>query len=210
MILPPMLLLIHHRLYVISFLFPMQLPIQLQPRRKLISQLGIRIDKTWPVKEFCMKPSEDALNLLREFEQGPQGGFASKPYRCPSGKLTIGWGHVIKPNEKLNRLSAEQADELLQRDLQEFAQHLNDFIAVKVTQSMFDALCCFAFNVGIGAAVGSTLMADLNKGNYQNAADEFARWDKGTNPVTKKKEVLSGLVTRRKAEYDLFLKYGLL
>lgn len=79
-----------------------------------------------------------------------------------------------------------------------------------LTQSMFDAVCCWAFNVGLGAALGSTLMTKLRGGDFQAAADEFGRWNKATNPKTGKKEPLAGLTRRREAERDLFLREGLL
>lgn len=40
-----------------------------------------------------MKISQKGLDLIKEFE-----GFRGSPYRCPAGKLTIGYGHVIDPN----------------------------------------------------------------------------------------------------------------
>ena len=42
-----------------------------------------------------MTPSQAALDLLHEFEQGPQGGMASVPYPDFAGHPTIGWGHRI-------------------------------------------------------------------------------------------------------------------
>lgn len=157
-----------------------------------------------------MQPSLDALKLLKEFEKGPLGGFASNPYRCPAGKLTVGWGHVIKPRETFaSPLTADQAEALLRSDLTIIVKHLNEYIRAPITQSMFDALCCFAFNLGLGAMAGSTLLWKLNRGDYAGAADELLCWDKATNPKTGKKEPLAGLVRRRQAERELFLSGGL-
>jgi len=74
---------------------------------------------------------------------------------------------------------------------------------------MFDAVVCLGFNIGLGALLGSTLMARLRAGDWAAAADEFLRWDKATNPKTGKKERLAGLTRRRQAERDLFLCDGL-
>ncbi len=156
-----------------------------------------------------MITSHDAINLLKEFERGPNGIFAATPYRCPAGKLTIGWGHVIR-NEGFNKpLTEQQADDLLRGDLSYFSKGIDAYINVPITQSMFDALCCFAFNIGLFALLGSTLWKELSEKDYQSAADQFLRWDKATNPKTGKKESLPGLLRRRVAERTLFLKDGL-
>ena len=57
----------------------------------------------------------------------------------------------------------------------------------------------FAFNLGTGALAHSTLLRDLNVGNYQAAADQFLRWNHAGG------RVLAGLTRRRQAERKLFL-----
>lgn len=156
--------------------------------------------------------SEAALALLQQFEQGPDGGFAPRVYRCPAGHPTIGWGHVVRPGEAFPQpMTREEADRLLLADLERFAGPLAAALrnCPGLTQSMFDALCCWAFNVGLGAALGSTLMTKLRAGDFQASADEFKRWNKATDPKTGKKEALNGLTRRRQAERDLFLREGL-
>lgn len=156
-------------------------------------------------------PSEAALALLQHFEQGPNGGFASHVYRDAAGHETVGWGHRVRPGERFAKpLTAAEADRLLAEDLERFAAGVRRFVAVPLTQSMFDALCCFAFNVGAGALAGSTLLRLLNVCDYAAAADQFLVWNKATNPKTGKKAPLAGLTRRRKAERDLFLREGLL
>lgn len=156
-----------------------------------------------------LQPSEAVLALLQHFEQGPDGGFAPSVYRDWAGHPTLGWGHVVQPGEAFQQpISAAEADRLLRRDLERFAQGVRASVRVPLTQSMFDALCCFAFNVGLGNFNGSTLLSLLNQSDYAGAADQFLRWDKVTNPKTGKKEKLAGLTRRRRAERDLFLREG--
>ncbi|MDG4552866.1 MAG: lysozyme [Candidatus Competibacter sp.] len=158
-----------------------------------------------------LSPSSAALELIHEFEQGPQGGMASVPYRCSAGKLTIGWGHVIRDHEQfVMPLTAAQADALLQQDLAQFAAGVNERVTVPLTQSMFDALACFAFNVGLGAFAGSTLLRLLNQRFYAAAAEQFPRWTKATDPKTGQKIILPGLSRRRAAERALFERDGML
>jgi len=47
----------------------------------------------------------------------------------------------------------------------------------------------------------STLLHDLEAGNYTGAADQMLVWDKGGRPL----KVMKGLQTRRAAERDIFL-----
>ena len=156
-----------------------------------------------------MTPSQSALDLLREFEQGPQGGMASVPYKDFAGHWTIGWGHRILPRERFsNPLTAAQADDLLRSDLERFADGVNSLVTAPITQSMFDALVCFSFNVGLGALKGSTLLRLLNQHFYAAAAGQFERWDKATDPKTGEKVALRGLTRRRAAERVLFERDG--
>ena len=155
-------------------------------------------------------PGDAALALLKNFEQGPSGGFSPVLYHCPAGYKTIGWGHRVQPGEKFQQpISAAQADRLLQVDVLRVGGQVGVTVKVPLTQSMVDALACFVFNVGYGAFLGSTLRAALNAGQYAVAADEFLKWNKAQNPRTGKREPLPGLTRRRQAERELFLRDGM-
>ncbi|MBP8236036.1 MAG: lysozyme, partial [Rhizorhabdus sp.] len=51
----------------------------------------------------------------------------------------------------------------------------------------------FAYNVGVGALRGSTLLRKLNAGDFAGAAEQFLVWNKAGG------KVLAGLVKRRAA-----------
>ena len=157
-------------------------------------------------------PSDAAVTLLKNFEQGPTGGFAPVAYRCPAGYFTIGWGHRIRSSEHFQQpISAVEADRLLRADLARLVEPVATSLRNRpeITQSMFDAVLCLGYNIGIGALLGSSLLAALRVGNWNRAANEFLRWNKATNPKTGKKEPLAGLTRRRQAERELFLREGL-
>jgi lysozyme len=146
------------------------------------------------------------VNLVKHFEQGPNGGYADKVYICHAGKPTIGYGHVVLPGENFNQPMTEQeANDLLMEDLNKFSVQVERLLKVNVSQDQFDALVSLAFNTGVGKASGingdfadSILMAYVNYGKFQLAAAEFSKW------VYNVGKVLPCLVRRRKAETLLF------
>lgn len=146
-----------------------------------------------------------ASALIQHYEQGPNGGYAAVPYRCPADVLTIGWGHRIQPHERFPEpLTAAQADALLAADLDQINGNLEIWLPrCPLTGAMRAALLSLIFNIGAGAFAGSTLLAQLRIRAYRAAADQFLRWNKAT--VHGKKVIYAGLSARRTAERALFL-----
>jgi len=105
-----------------------------------------------------------------------------------------------------------QADKDLARNVAQFERDVNELVKVPLTQGQFDALVCFAFNVGsdidddaIAEGLGdSTLLRKLNARDYAGAARQFELWVNGTDPNTGKRIKLAGLVRRRAVERKLF------
>jgi lysozyme len=123
-------------------------------------------------------------------------GFAATPYADHKG-FSIGYGHLIKPGENLTRVTVDQATQLLQNDIAWAVQAVADSITVPVSQSQFDALVSFAFNVGGGAFKRSTLVRRINAGDT-NASDEFDRWVYASGKVN------PALIARRAGEKSQF------
>lgn len=146
--------------------------------------------------------SERGIALIAKFE-----GFSADWYKCPAGKLTIGYGHVRKSNEIIEAPISEQfARSLLRRDAHHAAEAVRDAVKVPLEQHEFDALAAFVFNVGDGAFKESTLLKLLNSGGKLEAAEQFGRWVKGPDKNGDGvKDTIPGLVTRRAAEKKLFL-----
>ena len=138
-----------------------------------------------------MRISQRGIELIIQFE-----GFESKPYKCPAGVWTIGYGHTKGVGPLDCPLTHDEACALLEQDLVTYADEVEQFLKVPVTQNQFDALVSFHYNTG---ALGtSTLLKKLNSGFVDSAANEFLRWTKA------KGKVLAGLVRRRAAEMELF------
>jgi lysozyme len=145
-----------------------------------------------------MKTSPNGLQLIRKYE-----GYKSTPYRCPAGKITVGYGHVIGnglqlPDEWNRTLSLGEINALLVADLARFERGVLRYCPVYLTQSQFDALVSFSFNLGLGVLQRSTLRQKILRKDGEGAAKEILRYDKvGGRP-------LKGLTRRRQAEYRLF------
>lgn len=136
--------------------------------------------------------------LIKRFE-----GFSATPYRCPAGKLTIGFGHVIKMTDRIvPPINQVRAIELLVDDLAPVEIYLTGVLP-DIPQHQFDALASFAYNAGIGALDKSTLLKRVKAGDVAGAGAEFGKWTKArVNGVLTD---LPGLVKRRAAEAALFL-----
>src|SRR5688572_10393074 len=117
-----------------------------------------------------MKISDHGLDLIRRFE-----GLKLRAYRCPAGIWTIGYGHTgpeVRPGLRVTR---EEAETLLRADAGTFDEAVRQ-IAGPATQGQHDALVSFAFNLGLGALMSSTLLKRHRSGDHAGAADQFRRW----------------------------------
>ena len=138
------------------------------------------------------------FNLIRNEE-----GYSSTVYPCPAGDPTIGYGHKIRPTDKLDPpITTDRALSLLIADLAPIEIYLTGVLP-GIPQCQFDALASFIFNVGLGNFEDSTLLKKLKAGDIAGAADEFPRWVHAE--VDGVRTVLPGLVSRRAAERALFL-----
>ncbi|WP_158972654.1 glycoside hydrolase family protein [Paraglaciecola sp. L3A3] len=144
--------------------------------------------------------NQNGLNLVKQFE-----GLYTDAYICPAGVPTIGYGHT--QNVQMGQSITEQeAENILQDDMQAFAIAVEKAISVELNDNQFAALVSFAFNCGAGNLNASTLRRKLNGKDYDCVPSELSRWVKATDPSTGKKRSLAGLVKRRAAEGELFLK----
>jgi lysozyme len=139
--------------------------------------------------------SQQGLALTEQFE-----GLRLTAYQDSVGVWTIGYGHTGADVHPGLTISQQQASALLLNDVASAVATVNRLVSVPLTQNQFDALVDFVFNAGAGNFSGSTLLRELNAGDYAAAAAQFARWVHAGN------QILPGLVARRKAEQDLFLR----
>ncbi|MBR5748195.1 MAG: lysozyme [Prevotella sp.] len=141
-----------------------------------------------------MRASESLIQKLKAFE-----GLRLEAYRDAAGVPTIGYGHT-KGVRMGDRLTEYWADQLLRKDVGQVAYEVMQ-LGVVHTQGQLDALTSFAFNLGIGRLIRSTLLKTIrNGGSMHQIRKEFMRW------VYADGKRLKGLEKRRKWEADRFFE----
>jgi len=116
--------------------------------------------------------------------------------------FTIGIGHQIQPNEQelmTARVSEEDAILLFQKDIEKILADMNKNIKVSLNKNQQLALISLRYRIGPNYFNGSSLLRELNKGNYQKASEEFKNWRISDGQINK------GLVLRAERERVRFL-----
>lgn len=141
---------------------------------------------------------EVAAALARRFE-----GFYAKPYLCPAGIPTIGYGATYYEDGSAVTLhdapiTRERAEALLLWMVRtRYLPQVIRLCPAVDTPERLAALIDFAFNLGAGALRNSTLRRKVNSGQWVEVPTELRKWVKGGG------RVLPGLVKRREEEASL-------
>lgn len=140
-----------------------------------------------------------AASLAKPFE-----GLFLRPYFCPAGYPTIGYGHLLSHQRgadlaQFAPITWTQADDLLLADLALAYRAVRRLCPVPLTDGQAAALTDFTFNLGAGALQSSTLRRLILRGELSGAAAQFLRWNHAGG------RVLPGLTRRRAADRFLFL-----
>lgn len=128
-------------------------------------------------------------------------GFRSRPYLCPAGVATLGYGSTRDAQGNPVTLShppvsEEEAEALLHRDFTAAVISSRRLVGKPLRRDQIDALADFVYNLGTAALAGSTLLRKLKRGD--DFSGEWGRWVRGGG------KVLPGLVARRRAEKNLY------
>ena len=146
-----------------------------------------------------MKLSDKGYDLIKKFE-----GYSDRPYKCPAGISTIGYGNTYYPNGTKvkitdKQITREYANEILAHTADEFAADVMKLVKSKISVNQLNALTAFAYNVGMGNFQKSTLLKLVNVNpNDAMIAKEFLKWNKAAG------KELKGLTNRRIAESALY------
>jgi len=139
-----------------------------------------------------MKISKEGIALIKKFE-----GCELESYQDSVGVWTIGYGHT-KGVAKGLKITQEEAEAMLDTELEEYEEYVERLVTVGLSQCQFDALVAWTYNLGPTNLKNSTMLTVLNQARYEDVPSEMKRWNKAGG------EVLQGLVRRREAEALLF------
>ena len=148
-----------------------------------------------------MRVSDEGIKLIKHFE-----GIHKKPYICPAGYWTVGVGHLISRDAKLpfewfRVLSPGEIDDLLRKDLRRFELGVLRMLGtVQPSQSEFDALVSFSFNLGLGCFQRSTVRSAFIRGDKKRSGEVLLKYRRAGG------KILQGLVRRRQAELALLMR----
>jgi lysozyme len=100
-------------------------------------------------------------------------------------------------------ITRARADEIMRATLVEYENAVNRYVKVTLNQNQFDALVCFAFNIGLDNFLRSGVLRRINEGSLLQAACAMEMWRKAD--FEGERIVIDALVRRRAAEKTLFL-----
>lgn len=146
-----------------------------------------------------------AAELCQRFE-----GFSTKPYLCPAGVWTIGYGSTYYPGGRRvtpddGQVTEKEARAMLMYELLHtyapgVLRQCPGLLPLAILNNDWGKLCAivdFAYNLGVGRLQTSTLRRKINACDWTSAKAELAKWVRGGG------RVLPGLVKRRAAEAAL-------
>lgn len=146
----------------------------------------------------CEEAIELAMTLCKRFE-----GLHLRPYLCPAGVPTIGYGSTRYLDGRAVQLTdppitREHAHVLLRESIRRrYGRAVLDLCPAADTTGRVAALIDFTYNLGPGALRASTLRRRVNAGRWEDVPGELRKW------VYAGGRVLRGLVIRREAEAGL-------
>ncbi len=142
-----------------------------------------------------MKTNQAGIDLIKSFESLQLVGYLPTPDDVP----TIGYGHTGPEVRIGQRITEEEAEDLLRNDLEKFEDGVTNFLdSAATSENQFAAMVSLAFNIGLGNFKTSTVLRSHKAGDFAKAEAAFAMWNK------QKGKVLKGLVRRREAEAELY------
>jgi lysozyme len=140
-----------------------------------------------------------AAALCKQFE-----GFRGKPYLCPAGIPTIGYGSTYYADGRKVALtdppmSEPDATALLLQELHHtyLPAVLRHCPVLLTDEKKCNAIVDFAYNLGTGRLQTSTLKRKINAQDWEEAKEQLMLWTKGGG------KVLPGLFKRRTTECRL-------
>lgn len=172
--------------------------VDLTPEEKTLTPKPTPIKKPYTI-------SQVGIDLIKKWE-----GCKLKAYKDTGGVWTIGYGTIADVKEGMT-ITLDQAEKVLKSYLLKQDATLNKLLegVDLLSQEQFDAISSLVYNIGITQFSTSTLLANLKQTDWPKAANQLIRRDsKGVYHgwIYDNGKKIEGLINRRKAEKELFLR----
>ena len=167
--------------------------------KKMIIALGLvggMIMAIMAAESRAANPANNNAELLAIATIAKFEGFSAKPYKCPGGKMTIGYGFTDPDLVKKGTITRQEADRELGKRVRKELAFIRSHIQ-GLTPRQEAAVVSFVYNVGHQAFLDSTFLKKLKASDMTAAKAEIQKW------VYAKGKKLNGLIKRRAAEAKL-------
>ncbi|MEO1136682.1 MAG: lysozyme [Pseudomonadota bacterium] len=139
-----------------------------------------------------LRINDAGLKIIKDSE-----GLRLEAYNL-GGQWLIGYGHSRTARAGMTITEAE-AERLLREDIRASEDAVRKMVTVPVNQNQFSAMVSLAYNMGAGGFSRSSVLSEINAGDYQGAANAFRNHNRAGGRENEH------LTERREKERTLFL-----
>ncbi len=155
-----------------------------------------------------IRMSAESVALVKRWEGCPYRDIGGNRYAVPYidivGVPTIGYGFTsidgMPVTMRTSAMTMQDVNKELIVQLKARLIAVARMTKVTLTPSQYGSLVSFAYNLGVSRLRASTLLKRINAEEWDDVAYQFSRWKFAGNRVR------AGLVRRRKAEAELFMR----
>jgi lysozyme len=142
--------------------------------------------------------SSKAIDFIKGYEN-----FSDVEYKCPSGKITIGYGTRLDyhPELKNKKIDKDVATAYLKKTIAtETIPIIKKYVKIPLNQNQLDALVSLVYNIGPTKFINSQLLKALNSKNIESIKKNWEEFRLGDGKIS------NGLIRRRAEEIKQFFK----
>ena len=127
-------------------------------------------------------------------------GLILEPYKCPAGKVTIGYGHIIKRGEYFTKITGLEAELILRNDFDNCFKLTSENLSIN---KRF-AIAHFIYSFGSTKYNKSTLKKLMENGEY--IGNEIIKWCnyKSKGNYIKSDNLLRGRLFELELYYNIY------
>jgi GH24 family phage-related lysozyme (muramidase) len=149
--------------------------------------------------------ANELSDFIKGYEKYKGAGYYATKSEEKEGLVTAGYGSTrrVKHGEKVTK---EQAEKWLKEDIKKANTTVDRLVKIEINNNQRNALVSLVYNVGEGNFKKSKALKALNSGDIETFLKEAFDPKIGFVKAKKGGRILKGLVNRRSAEKELFIK----